>query len=781
MSNERINKLFNDSKYIIDKTLNIFLFNLIKHIFLRERKYKKAYDAKQKIEAFINHINNNIIKKKFNDNKIISTDYSADNLINILDFIKFQNSLYANEIIENILIFVFSFAFKNEKENIFEKYIYNDMEKIKTFNNFDLSQWFNTNEFKENNERLNKPEKFKKLIENDISNQKDMNVFNEIEKEPIFCLLKQKEDIKNEKTINCYQNFFNYLFFSLDYEYFTLNKDIEKCDDSTTMTSTKNASGSMSNYFIDKSESPFNIKSTEMKYFRSLLISVYIYSQNKFSPLMKYATESENLVKIPFSYNLSEAVIEDNFSGIILSPLRIEPRIEEIKLVKNPLKYNGFYELSKVLLFNKNIKKIDFHTSVLKSYHIQYFIFGLKLFYKNDVEELDLSFNFFKEDCSEYLANLLLYLKNLKAINLHSNELKCGISSFLIVLKNLYRQGKTKLEKLNLNKCELDDIAFYELGELLKCKYCKLKKLFLNQNNIPSSVNFLKKIKKNNSLIEIYFNKCNIGNKDIDDIMRIISNATINSIYLNKNHINKFDELLNIVFRTKFVKIESEKLNINKKNLYGESYLYNMDLGKNYCYNKNKYKIELLEKGVEETTLYCLDFSQIIYGFNPGTNKFLIDLNKDGQTTNDKNKEDENQNFYYKSVKSLVLKLKKNQNNYNDSIGKLKNINSSIEKINNIEYKDLFNNNNINDEINQIINNNNAKYPLFIKKKSTELIKKNAETFKIYIGNKSKKEEKEEEIKKISKNLENYIKLKKLEKDLKQYEKEVNTKKMVLI
>ena len=123
MSNERINKLFNDSKYIIDKTLNIFLFNLIKHIFLRERKYKKAIDAKQKIEAFINHINNNIIKKKFNENKIISTVYSADNLINILDFIKFQNSLYANEIIENILIFVFSFAFKNEKENIFEKYI----------------------------------------------------------------------------------------------------------------------------------------------------------------------------------------------------------------------------------------------------------------------------------------------------------------------------------------------------------------------------------------------------------------------------------------------------------------------------------------------------------------------------------------------------------------------------------------------------------------------------------------------------------------------------------
>ena len=781
MSNERMYKLFNDSKYMINKTLNIFLFNLIKQIFLKERKYTRTRKVNNKIEEFINHINNNIIKKKFNKEKLISTEYSKENLLNILDFIKFQNSLYANEIIENILIFVFSFTFKYEKKNIFEKYIYNDMEKIKTTKNYDISEWFNTNEFKESIERLNNPNKFKKLLEYDISNQKDMSVSNEIEKEPIFCLLKEKDEIKNEKKINYYKNFFNYLFFSLDYEYFTIKKINDNNDNSNTYTSSKTSSGLSSNYFQDKTENPFNTP-TEMKYFRSLLISVYIYSQNKFSPLMENIKGSQKLVKIPFSYNLSEAVIEDNFSGTILSPLRIEPRIKETRLSKNPLKYNGFYELSKVLLFNQNITKIDFHISMLKSYHIQYFIFGLKLYDQNKVEELDLSFNFFKEDCSEYLANLLLYLNNLKTINLQSNELKSGISSFLIVLKKLYRQGKTKLENLYLNNCQLDDIAFYELGELLKCKYCKLKKLFLNQNNIPSNVNFLKKIKKNNSLIEIYFNRCNIGNKDIDDIMRIISNTGINCIYLNKNHINNFDGLLNIVFRTKFIKIESEKLNIDKMDLFAEPYLHNMDLGKNVCYNKNKDKIKLLEKGIEETTLYCLDFSQIIYGFSPGTMSFLLELNKDVIKKNNESQKDESQNLYYKSVKSLIIKLKKNnQNSYKENIEKLKSINSSIEKIKKIEYEDLFNNN-MNDEIIQIINNNNAKQPLFIKKKSNELIKKNVEVIKKFIENKSKKEEeKEEEIKKITKNLENYIKLKKLEKDSKQLEKKVNSKKMILI
>ena len=73
------------------------------------------------------------------------------------------------------------------------------------------------------------------------------------------------------------------------------------------------------------------------------------------------------------------------------------------------------------------------------------------------------------------------------------NKLKNGISTFLIVLKNLYCKGKTKLENLYLEECILNDESFYELGELLKCKYCKLKKLYLSKNILPNNINFLKK------------------------------------------------------------------------------------------------------------------------------------------------------------------------------------------------------------------------------------------------------------------------------------------------
>jgi hypothetical protein len=69
---------------------------------------------------------------------------------------------------------------------------------------------------------------------------------------------------------------------------------------------------------------------------------------------MKYIKESKNkedptrdLAAIPFSYDLTGAVIEPNYTGIILAPIRIEPRINEIIMVQNILKEKGFIELSK--------------------------------------------------------------------------------------------------------------------------------------------------------------------------------------------------------------------------------------------------------------------------------------------------------------------------------------------------------------------------------------------------------------------------------------------------
>ena len=72
---------------------------------------------------------------------------------------------------------------------------------------------------------------------------------------------------------------------------------------------------------------------------------------------MKYrevpSEEKNNLQILPFDYDISEAGIINKYANIIMSPLRIEPRIDGIKLSRNTLKQNGFMELAKILLVHR--------------------------------------------------------------------------------------------------------------------------------------------------------------------------------------------------------------------------------------------------------------------------------------------------------------------------------------------------------------------------------------------------------------------------------------------
>ena len=45
--------------------------------------------------------------------------------------------------------------------------------------------------------------------------------------------------------------------------------------------------------------------------------------------------QNKNLQVIPFEYDISEAGIDSECAEIILSPLRIEPKIEGFKLTRN--------------------------------------------------------------------------------------------------------------------------------------------------------------------------------------------------------------------------------------------------------------------------------------------------------------------------------------------------------------------------------------------------------------------------------------------------------------
>ena len=752
--------ILDDIKLLIDQNIYKFLFILLKNIFLQTNNSSTlSYEITHKLNEQIKIINENYYKKKKEFQ--ISTEYSKENLINILRFVKTQNKLYAAEIVENILIIIFSFAFKTKKENTFGKYIYNNLKKIcDIYNNKEgFSNWFIKEKF--NPQIFYELDSINEYLKNDVFIiDKLKNRLNKIQLENTLYnfLLEIYIEKYNNLKYRSNNNFLSYI--NKEKMNFS-SEDID--NEKTTMIDKNRTVYDFSIYainFYDEENGKTNQMNISIT--KAFFISVYIYYQNKHSPLMKYIKESKNkedptrdLAAIPFSYDLTGAVIEPNYTGIILAPIRIEPRINEIIMVQNILKEKGFIELSKILLFNKYLKIIDFHQIAIKSQEMQTLNNGLGIFDNFTLEELNLSYNYIKDDCEETLAKILSHLKGLKTLNFSSNDLKNGINSLLIVLKDLYRQKKINLENLILNKCALDDVAFYELGELLASKYCKLKNLYLNMNNIPANVceNFLKKLKKNKSLTEIYFNKCNLANRDADNIMRIMSNSNIEYLYLYKNKFTDFDDCLKILYRTKLVLSKEEKSN---NIIRGNSTLYNLDLSNNDYFIKNIDQVKLIEKIIDESTLFCIDLSHILYGNDP--NKIL--------NSNERNK-------YQEYVLEFKKSLDEKQKEYINTVEEINSYEVDVKKLNEFKKEEFYDQ--IEDEIEDIIKDEKSKYPIFLKEQAKKIIIENRELFD------KNKEYNNNNLKEIEKNLVDYLSLRRSKDYLLSLKEKKKVKKLIII
>jgi hypothetical protein len=515
---------------------------------------------------------------------------------NIVDFVISQNRIYAADIIEGILISIFSLGFEIDRGESINKYIFNNLSKIKDEDDFFFIGLFKKEKFKA--EEL---KNIRQLLE--MENSID-DYFYYVEKSPFFYLLYiiNKEKYKQINVQSKYISIPNSDCFSY------MNKLINSLKDSKNIyekdmiinSISKLSSVYLSNNFGNKNNYTIGI-------IKAFFISVFIYYQNKNSPLINFikSTESKEsefneklinskfdyknkLVNVPFISDFNGACIEGRFANIIIAPIRMETRITNIKLSRNNLREPGIYELSKAFLFNKSIKSIEYTVSIVRSFYLDYILLVLRLFDNFTVEKLNLSWNCLKEDCGDSLGKIISHFKGLKSLNLSMNDLKGGLSSFFIALKKLYRKGKTKLEILYLNNCKLDDSSYYELGELIKCKYCKLKKLCLNKNPIPLNVNFLKKLKKNKSLTDLYMSDNNIKNNDVDSINRVISNTNIQNLYLYENNITDCNEFLKIIYRTKLIKDDNNTDMIKTKSI-----LINFDLSKNIVSIKNSKHIKL--------------------------------------------------------------------------------------------------------------------------------------------------------------------------------------------
>ena len=781
-----------NSKTHIDRSFYLYLFVLLKYIFLGNKGIKNKAKEKEiiaKLTNMTNNINKNFIKIEANFIKFEPLDeaYSLKNFINILNFIKTQNSMFAGDIMESALMMIFSFGFETDKTNEFGKFIYVNISRLRDASYHDLSDWF------KKGESLFQPlelRNFRELLDLDVyigDSENKNKIFNpnkSVLQELITEVIKYKfkfisSNSGNSKTFD-FINGGNLDLIKLFLDKF---RDMKNMSSNLTMVDKDFTSNSIAfiYYYLFEGE-----KLPPIRMIRCFLTAIYIYYQNEHSPLMSYTkpkidSSGEELVPIPFAYSLRGAFVEGRFSNIIISPIKIEPKISVVNLGQNNIREWGLFELGKSITMNPDIKSIILKISLLRGYYLDFFNAGLGIYDNYRIDDLNLSMNYLKEESAYSLVKIISRLKNLKTLNLSANDLKGGPKHIFIYLKNQFRKGKCKLENLYLNNITMDDSAFYELGELIKSRYCKIKRLSLGGNNKSNVVNFLKQVKYNRYLEELNIFKCGFRNADIDDICRIISNTNLKHLNLFKNDFKHFGKCLSIVFRTKLIK---KKKKIDNYFIDRSASLMTLDLSNNMVDLLNSYHINLINNLVQDnSTLSCLDISHIVYGPYPDRSKTP------------------KSDTYRNAVQDVLMKTLQNRkdkfsellfNKYQKEI-----LYKEYEQKNDID-KLKYRNENLDKKIEEIIKEEDAQYHLYLKEKCeniitdnniTEDIKKEVsedEKEKEKIKEKNEEENEDEQLdetieEKIMNKLINYMKYKRDKKDLDNINLELGEKNLILI
>jgi hypothetical protein len=589
-------------KTIINKTSYLFLYSLLKSIFIidSDNRIKKN----KKLDEIIQRI-------KDNYNIELKREYSKENFENIIKYVKTQNIKSAGEILENILIRLFTSIMLIPQNETRNKYIYYNLQNVYGIKNKVKEKQDKEIEFIQNFILYNKlfPEELKNkeiffqpytIIPTDL--EYFLTLIYKLKIDSIKNIYEIKEKQFNETSYNLYK----YSLKNLN------NKEEKNIFQNSIFEFENNLNKIYENYKHPSKNNSSNI----MSYF---FFTLFVNYQTTNCRLIEYCNNNKNIhkfVNVPYEYNLIGGLMKSYYAILVSSPMRQDDRIQIISIGENDLGELGMYELGKTIIFNTNIKILNYNKNRLFTYYFYYLNKSSTIFENDSIEEINLYNNFLKDDIDNYLCDILKKFKNLKTLNLSNNKLGSGISNFLSRLKLLYRQKKSKLEKLNLNKCYLDTSSLYELCECLKSKYCKLKCLYLNINNINDYTvePLLNAIKKNNSLKKVYLSRNFIGNSSTDKIGKIISrfHESLEVLYLNQNEIRNNDNLLRITSRTKVVYSKEEDKKTVIIDLDENPVLQNLDLSKNGVNVRNKNQIWLLKNIINDTYLSCLDYSIIL-------------------------------------------------------------------------------------------------------------------------------------------------------------------------
>ena len=614
MKNQKIkNKRINfPSRRIINKNIYLFTYSLLKSILFSD--YKESNTSKSqksekgdKLKRFIDMANAKFFPQ--NNNNIqtqdkLTTEYSKENFDTIIDFIKLQNSIYAGEILEDILIEIFGEVMVNNPKQTINEYIFDNLRNSNgSKNEADFKKLIDINKIKD--------DKIKKDLKCLTPPFSIRNIY------PFRYLLLRIYEKKFEiiNCENCKKEYINDFCM-------VSSRGIEKL---------KKMSKIISKY--ESGKQTYKPKKNSINFFKCFFFTLFVNEKIKHDPLMEYNYsknyDKKKIINMPYTYDIDYGFINLTNAIIIISPIKLDKRIKNVSLKQNNIGDIGLFEMGKALLFNPEIKVLNYSKNLLRSDYWKYFIFIQKMLDNFKLKELNISNNkYLKEDFDNILCNIIKNFKGLETLNISINELKSGITKFCIELNKLYRLGKCKLKELNLSKCCLDHSSLYELSEVIKSKYCKLETLVLSKNNLKDFSKLFTAIKKNNSLIKLIMRKCCINNNSVKKINEFINKSkTLESLDISKNIFKSSDTLCRIIARTKIL---NKSLSENAKIMENYTHLINLDISNNPIeYMQNKFST-LLQEFIEVSNLIILDSSRMLYTDN--LNRYLKSIEGKEQT-----------------------------------------------------------------------------------------------------------------------------------------------------
>ena len=348
-----------------------------------------------------------------------------------------------------------------------------------------------------------------------------------------------------------------------------------------------------------------------------------------------------------------------------LPGIKIFENIVKLDLSHNFFGPLGFYELSKILYYNRNIKKINLSFNEIDYHCLKYLVLGMEIFNHNIeeyvLEELDLFNNNIEEDCIIYINYLMNSFKKLKIINLNHNRLRNGLKSFFLNLKNLYKRNIIyNLEQLFLSDNQADIDSILELANCIKLKYFKLKILVINNWNLNNfaGIKFLKNLKYNRQLEELYIYKSGINNSFIKSISNIIKYTNINILSLYKSNLSIMEMIIKIYSKIQLINV----LDI-EKNKFLIPILFNLDLSNPDIFNLTIEDLNVIKNIIDHSNNIIIDYYDI---FKEIENEYVKERKK--------NEYEKNIEKFNLQKESLEKKNKKNSNEYKDVINKLDNL-----------------------------------------------------------------------------------------------------------